>query len=291
MSDSAPTDTASPPVLDVRDVAAPIPMANIKEFFTNKNVYFRVSYTDSRLKGAALLTYLANVALPSDIRFDEPMPEEDFHELLKAYMDQRTVCLCPAPALLCAQLMLLSKGVPFDQIPYETGVPEAYFTKFIQDNTQQIIRWLHFIDSSVVFGLSAVPKLRDELGLEQGLERIDDRDYVGQNIVNLYTVPAFTRLYFALPLAMRESYFVRQFEDYMFANKRLEHYFNHVNNFLAPVLGGLASGAIDVNNPLEFFNPEKEFNVQQHLRTPEDGQLPHLGGDASSGQLPPESQP
>ena len=238
---------------EYRNVIAPIGTEFIREYFKNKNIVFLVNHTQSRLKGAVFLTYLSNLAVPSDIRFDQPMSEEEYVTIMEAYLTQRTISKAQTLQLMMGQVILWAKGVPFNRIPYITNVPESHVIAFAKKNTPAIMRWLHFVDSSHVFAISSIETLKKEHDpLKHGVQIVDDKEYVGHNVVSLYDVPFFTELYFSIPNAgYRSSYFVRQYEDYMFGNEKFAKYFAVPNNFLAGVYQGVTSGYINLNEPEE----------------------------------------
>jgi hypothetical protein len=250
-------------VKEYREVTAPIGTEFIREFFKNKNITFLVNHTQSRLKGAVFLTYLANLAVPSDVRFDQPLSEDEYVTIMDAYLVQRTISKTRTLQLMMAQVILWAKGVSFDRIPYITNVPESYILKFAKKNGPAIMRWLHFVDSSHIFALSSIKTFNDEHDpVKNGISIIDDKEYVGHNVVCLYDVPFFTELYFSIPNAgYRSSYFVRQYEDYMFGNEKFAKFFSVPNNLLANVYEGVACGYIDLNKPEEFEILEGNKNV------------------------------
>ncbi len=242
----------------LRPVTVPIPTESIKEYFTDKEIVFMVDYANSRLKGQTFLTYLSNLNIPSDVVFGPDFTEEMYFEVMKAYMSQRMVVTSECLNVHVAQLLLLAKGVKYENIPYKTNIGEETIFKFLEDNLDMVLRWLHFIDSSMIFCTFAIESLNREFKPFEKLEVIEDKEYVGHNVVNLYTLPMFTQCYFGLEGATyRESFFKHQFEDYMFANQRLVKYFNHPSIIIAHVFEGMASGAIDKSNPLGFFEAGK----------------------------------
>lgn len=243
-----------PVVKEYREVTAPIGTEFIRDFFKNKNIVFLVNHTQSRLKGSVFLTYLANLAVPSDVRFDQPLPEDEYVSIMDAYLTQRTVSKTRTLQLMMAQVILWAKGVPAIMIPYSTNVPESHILALVKKSGRAIARWLHFVDSSPVFAMASIEALRkDHDPLKNGINVVDDKEYVGHNVVSLYDVPFFTELYFSTPNAgYRHSYFARQYEDYMFGNEKFAKYFDVPNNLLAAVYQGVASGYIDINKPEEF---------------------------------------
>lgn len=253
---------------EYRYVTIPIPPDNIREFFTNKNIVFLADYTTARLKGESFLTYLSNVNVPSDVHFTDKKDEETgeplftkamFFEVMKAYFKQRMVSKLSTLNVHAAQILLLAKGMKFEDIPYKTSFDEETLFEFIQENLDTILNWLHFIDSSRVLVVHAITKLREEFKPAENFEIVDDKEYVGHNVVNLYGVPFFMQNYFAIEGATyRESFFLQQFEEYMFGNNRLVTYFVDKNNVICSTYERIAAGDIDLKNPEAFLQTLKE---------------------------------
>lgn len=255
-----------------RDVTAPLPAAEMKEFFTDKDVFYRVNYTQSRLRGPVFLTYLSNLKIPAEVTFDLPISQEVYEEVMTAYMDQRMVMVSERLAQMAAQAVLWAKGIT--ESPYEAAVPVEFVKAFVLKNREKFFRWLFFVDASIVYGLSAIDKFRDEYKPEETFEVVDDKDFVGHNVVNLYDVPHFMELYFGKEDAdYVYTYFKKQFEEYMFGNQRLAVYFRRPNNFIALMLEGMADGTIDPANLDAFISGKGKSNGTS-------------GGDASTVQAP-----
>jgi hypothetical protein len=235
---------------NVRETVVPIPTDLIREFFTNKGLYYLIDYRESKLKGGAFLTYLTNLNVPADLRFSAVLEYEEYAELMKAYMDQRSVINCPLLHVMAAELLLFAKGLPHERSPYVTPVPKASFLiRFIDENKEQIGKWLHFIDSTQVFALSAIKVLNGYYKPKEFFENIDDKEYVGSNIAQLYRIPEFIAYYFALEGAeYKLSYFTQQYEEYMFKNERLAKYFRSPHNFSALMFEHIAQGTIKASD-------------------------------------------
>lgn len=235
---------------NVRETVVPIPTDLIREYFTNKGLYYLIDYRESKLKGGAFLTYLTNLNVPADIRFSAPLEYEEYAELMKAYMDQRSVIGCPLLHVMAAELLLFAKGLVYERSPYMTPVPDTSFLiRFIGENMEQIGKWLHFIDSTHVFALSAIKVLNGHYKPKEFFENIDDKEYVGSNIAQLYRIPEFIAYYFAIEGAeYKLSYFTQQYEEYMFKNERLAKYFRSPHNFSALMFEHIAQGTIKASD-------------------------------------------
>lgn len=274
MSTEPQVESAAPAEPKYRDVIVPIAAEHIREYFTDKSVFFLANHTQSKLRGHAFLTYLANLAVPSDVRFNLPLNQDEYIHVMEAYLMQRTVGKAQTLHLMMAQVLLWAKGVDYGHIPYETHVPEEFIKAFVKKNLEKVTNWLHFVDSSGVFAMASIAKLNEVHKPKENAPLVEDKEYVGHNVVNMYGVPHFTELYFGIPGARyRESYFVHQYEDYMFGNQKLAHYFAVENNFLQHVFVGMATGLINPEDPEAFLGkePRKDDASDHGAQAPENG--------------------
>lgn len=255
-----------------RNTIVPIPIDAIREFFINKEIVFMVDYADSRLKGATFLTYLSNLNVPADVLITSQFTKEDYFSLMKAYMTQRMITDCPMLNHLSARILLLAKGTPFQELPYESPFAQLQGSEiadneseimyeFMVDNKDIVINWMHFMDSSYVFCAHSIAAIREKVKPEENFEVIDNKEYVGHNIVRLYGLNGFMAFYFSIEQPLRQSYFKQQFEEYMFANKRLVEWFDVNQNVIARGVEGLANGKIDPANLGDLFD---QLKVQDH---------------------------
>lgn len=230
---------------DIREVTVPIPTEAIREYFTNKQLFYVVNHSKSRMKGSTFLTYLTNLSLPTDIKFETPMPYEEYDEIMSAYFAQRSVVNLAGLHIMAAELLLVAKGLPYDMTPYALPIDPAYIQQFIAENKDMVNRWLHFFDSTQVFALSAIKKLDDHYKPKQVFPIVDEKEYVGANAAVLFKMPQFIGYYFAIPDTTYEmSYFTHQFESYMFKNQKLAFHFNNKNNYAAVLMLAIANNHI-----------------------------------------------
>lgn len=254
-----------------RYALVPIPTESLKEYFVNKEIIFMVDYAASRFKGMTFLTYLSNLGVPTDVIFTKDFDKAMYFELMQAYMSQRMTTYSENLCTHLAQLLLLAKGVPYEKIPYKTEIDAETIYEFLVENQELVIRWLHFLDSTLVLFTSSIPKLKQEF-LPENLPVIEDKEFVGHNVVWLYNLPAFMSTYFGIPEApIHLSYFKHQFEDYMFANRRLIEYAHGKNNVIGLTFEAMATGEIDAANPQQFIDKIKAIESEKNASpaTPE----------------------
>lgn len=237
---------------NIIDTVAPIPPEEFRKYFTNKSLIFRINHSKSRLKGPQFLTYVTNMNLPSEVSFDDPISYEEYSQIMLAYITQRTVSSSKVLALFLAEILLKYKGFT-DQI-YRTNIPADYIDTFTKDNKDKLDNFCSFLDSCMVFACESVEKIKNDYISDSGqkFEVIEDKDYVGHNVVNLFDVPFFTANYYSQNIDLTNlKYFKHQFEDYMFANEKLANYFDKPNNVLSLFVCAVAREYISVNGDMD----------------------------------------
>lgn len=273
---------------NIRYVSVPIPAATLREYFENKELFFIANYDESRLKGEAFLTYLTNLNVPCDVKFNTPMSYETYSEVLLAYMNQNSIIGTAGLHVMAAEMLLLAKGLPYEKSPYALPIDESFPKRFVEENKELVDKWLHFLDSTQVYALSAIKALNDHYKPKDRFQNVDDKNYVGRNIAVLYGLPEFIGFYFAIEGAKyRLSYFTQQYEEYMFKSERLAKYFGSKNNHAALLFsvvarglvqgeeigtGIFAIGVFDKDGPYYEAKPYAVPNPEQVVQAVQDGQ-------------------
>lgn len=267
-AEQTPTEQPGIPEDKLREVTVPFPADKIREYFGDKSLFFIANYSESKLKGGAFLTYLSNINIPSDVKFNTPISYEEYAEVMKAYMEQPGVVSAAGLHVMAAEMLLVAKGLPYERSPYALPIDSEVILKFIQEYKYLVENWLHFIDSTQVFALRSIKALNDHYKPEERFPVVEDRSYVGSNIAQLFRIPEFIAVYFAIEGATYKlSYFKDQFEEYMFKNETLAKYFGSHNNFAALYFSHYATGLFkpeDVNHGLfkiGVFDKDSEFYV------------------------------
>lgn len=254
------------PTDKLREVAVPFAATTIREYFSDKSLFFIANYSESKLKGTAFLTYLSNINIPSDVKFNTPIAYEEYAEIMKAYMEQPGVINAAGLHVMAAEMLLVAKGLPYDRSPYALPIDEEIVLKFIQEYKYLVDNWIHFIDSTQVYALRSIKVLNDHFKPEERFPVVEDASFVGWNVAQLFRIPEFIAVYFAIEGATyKQSYFRHQYEEYMFKNETLAKYFRSENNFAALYFSHFATGLFepkDVNHGLfstGVFDPNSEY--------------------------------
>lgn len=204
------TDTTKPLTL----VTAPFTVDVMTLQFTEPDTELAVDYTNSRLKGQALLVYLGNVNLKCHLSLSS---FEEVFEMVKAYLHSPSLVSLPELEDLTAQFLLAARGLPcqlnFDVRP------------FLKENEWIVNVWLKRLGSLNVY---AVACMQDETGKEwaQQFPEVEFELPQGINFVNLIKNDAFILL--VTPRTEEDkkdwAYCKTLFNDYIFKGKNLFHF-------------------------------------------------------------------
>ena len=227
----------------MKEINIPLGPKEMRDFFEDKSQLFWVDYKKSPLKGNVFLTYIANLGLNVEFDFTS-LASSDKIEFIAQYMESRHIIKCDTLSIATMQLLMHYRGFnPEQDIIQHFFYPEE-LDECCKANEKQIKTWVHFLDSSLIYLFTVYEDLEKELNIKESFERVDDHRYVGLNIVNLFRTEGFFEIYFALPVE-RISYFVRQFEEYMFNGQNLFAYFNSDENTFIKLLEGVFSDKIN----------------------------------------------
>lgn len=229
------------------DTIVPIPIDQIKEYFKDKEIKFIIDYNNSKLQEKVFLTYLANLDIPCDIDYEKKIEKEKLFSLIESYMNLKSVSNVDFLSVALAQIILKCLNVN-DQILFRKYIlTDQECEEFIEKNQNELAKWIYFLDSTMLFLLKSFEDLDEQINVKQNFTNIDDSDYVGLNVVNLFSIPGFLELYFSADREVSMAYFVQQFENHMFKGKSLyQYYFNEFNLF-----GPLLTQLINKNLPID----------------------------------------
>ena len=226
---------------------APIPIDQIKEYFKDKTTFFMVDYEQSKIRGKVLLVYLSNLDIPSDLVITESTPKDQKFELIEAYFNGNSVSNIPYLNVAAAQIVLQAINIDSDTLFKNKLLSYEECEEFINKNENLVGRWIHFLDSTMIFLLKMFENLDETLKVKDNFQVIDDPHYVGLNIVNLFNIPEFLRLYFSTDRPLSLTYFTQQFEAHMFKGKALFDYYNTDVNMFVPLLYQLINKELPLN--------------------------------------------
>jgi len=236
----------------IRSTTAPIGMDDLKEGFTNPDIVFLIDYDKSVMRGKQILTYLSNLDVPCDIKFGPETTTAERKELILEYMKLRNLVKCPSLALTVGTILTAIKNIgDFYDVIGNPVLNKDEIIEFIEENKLLVNQWRVVMDSMIIYTLSINTKYREAFGdPKDQFHQIDDDKAIGNNFVNLFSLPFFLECYYSV-LGEECHYFTKQFEDYMFEGKNLYYWFMRPGNPLPAILETM--GTVEYNTN-EFLN-------------------------------------
>lgn len=234
--------------LTIKTVTVPLKVEELKSFIENKEeTFYHIDYGQSDINEGVFLNYLSNLELPCDVLLDD-ITFDQKEKFLTAYMTSKSILSTSGVALNIARIILEYRGIDTSTIFQNPILSEKETKTFVENNEELIKKWEHFIESSVVYALYITKDIEKDNDIKSHTQNIDDSNYVGLNIVNMFNIPSFLELFFLTGIKYEPSFFVRQFEEYMFKGKNLyDYFFSDQNQLFALFLAQLSN---DVDNDL-----------------------------------------
>lgn len=238
--------------MNIRKVVAPLSIDQIKEFFKDKSLFFLVDYENSKLKDKVFLTYLSNLDIPSDVELSKNISKESLFNLIDSYMNMKTVTDVDSLNMMVCHILLKFKKVNLDNIIVNPFLSDDLVDEYIDTRKEMLEKWAHFIDSSILYLMYIFQDLNEKLKVDEQFPKIDDANYVGLNVVNLFKTPGFLQTYFSSDEKSSLSFFTEQFTKYMFKGKSFYEYYDNKNNIFIPLMKHLIENKLPIN-PEDFF--------------------------------------
>jgi hypothetical protein len=245
---------------------APLTMEQLRMGIEDPEILYVIDYAGSvGYEGKKLLVYLSNLAINCDIEFSEKVTYEQRAELMLEYMNLKSILRAPVLAISAATILTALKGID----DFYLSVANPMFDKeevvqFMTDNQILVNQWRIFMDSMVVFTMMTSQEFLKENGNFEEVEIpntdqtylrctepekffpvIDDENVIGKNFTNLFYIPTFMEYFYSVP-GTTYYYFKKQFEEYMFNQQNLFHYFFLPGNPLPSIFQIMGTADYDV---------------------------------------------
>jgi hypothetical protein len=200
--------------MNIIQTSAPINIEDLKKYFLDKSILFIIDYTTSNIKESKLLTYISNLDIPCDIKFNN---DDEINELLPAYLDSSFIVNLPILENKIISLLLQNKGL------IEVTDPDLLITL-----KPSLDDWTEKLDSLPLFNLYSVQS--DELKQWVVGNHLEDdtTDSKGINFVSLLKHEEF--YFFYQQMTDAPKYYSKLFNDYMFKGKNLYSFWANENN-------------------------------------------------------------
>jgi hypothetical protein len=229
--------------IQVHVTTVPFSLDVMKEYFMNKNKFFIINYKESELKGNRFMSYVGNLEIPFEINYTDMTKEEKF-DLLQEFFKSRNIVKFESMALTAAEVILRARNINGIKLSEHSIFNDAEKDEFISAYNEVVEKWITFLVSTNLFMVTTAKDINDSYNFKEGFQEIDDAHYVGQNVVQLFSVPSFMEVFFSAPIDRPIFYFKHQFEQYMFKGKNLFHYFNCAENIPYIIFNDFLNGRI-----------------------------------------------
>ena len=227
----------------VINTIAPIAIEDLKKYFVDKSITYVIDYTNSKLKGTKLLTYISNLDIPCDIGFTNKHEQE---ELLKEYLNSSVLCSIPSLEILTINLLLEYKEIDIEN-------NSILYKNFIEDNLEIVRKWESKLDSLTLYNMYSVNSTEMQ-EFAKGFPEDDTEELTGINFLSLLKHEPFY-IYYSKVKESNLKFYKKYFNEYMFKGKNLYSYWATENNPLFMITFGISEG-IQLTE-----NKEEESNV------------------------------
>jgi len=214
---------------------APIAIEDLKKYFLDKSITYNIDYTNSKIKGTKLLTYISNLDIPCDITFNDKNEQE---ELLKEYLNSSVLCTIRSLEILTINLLL-----EYKEIITENSIP---YKNFITDNLEIIKQWESKLDSLTLYNMYIVnsPEMQE---FAKGFPEDNNEELAGINFLSLLKHNSFY-IYYSKIKESNLKFYKKYFNEYMFKGKNLYSYWANESNPLFLITFGISEGIQLIEN-------------------------------------------
>lgn len=222
---------------NVKEITAPLKVEELKNFIEKKDTFYLIDYKNSELRDGIFLNYLSNLDLPCEVLLNDCSYNEK-EQLLLAYLNSKNIVNIESLAFNVSKILLDYRGIETSDIFDNPALSTEETKQFIVSHEEVLKKWEHFFESTIVYALYLMKDLDSENDIKSQVPHIDDSNYVGLNVVNLFQNPIFMEMFFIPGTRTELSFFVRQFDEYMFKGANLfQYYHTHNNTILALMIG------------------------------------------------------
>jgi hypothetical protein len=213
--------------MNVIDVIAPIDIEQLKLYFEDKTIQYKVNYSQSELKEEKFLTYLSNLDLPCQVTFDNIA---DYDKLLKVYLSFNMI----------VNIEALEKGV-IDLLLQRLNIYEKVDNDLLLQIEDQLQHWTDRLMSLRLYNLYTIEEFKSQI---EENEEDDTSDLTGVNFVNLLKYEELYSIYAIKDYPVK--YYSKYFNEYMFKGKSLFSYWANENNPIFLITEAIGEGKFDM---------------------------------------------
>lgn len=209
----------------------PLTDEELIKFVENQDNTFDIDIVNDEFDNKTSLIYISNLNIKCNCIFKDTKTKLDF---IKEYLLSNKIVSIENIEKMIVKIILFSIGYQLQD--FQADISEDECSEFILDNKDLMDKIITFLDSLVSYSISSYIKDEDKKkDFFKEYEIIDDKDYIGLNIVNILKYRDLY-FYYVFKEVDKQYNFVKQFNDYMFDGKNLFYYFNTENNMLIKMI-------------------------------------------------------
>lgn len=227
--------------MDIIKTSAPIAIEDLKKYFVNKETFYIIKYSDSKLKGNKLITYLSNLDLPVDIDLVDSTLE-DCYSLIADYMNSPMLVNINSLEHFVISILREAKGISNTEL----------HKNFIEQNQSIINVWVNKLDSLTLFNMYIINSEETKLFAES-FQKDDTDSITGVNFISLLKHEEFYSFYKKIDKSNLKFY-TKYFKEYMFKGKNLYSFWANKNNPMFLLTAAIGNGL----NSKEYIKAKQE---------------------------------
>jgi hypothetical protein len=208
--------------MNIIETTVPISVDNLKKYFTDKNIFYKIDYEKSELKGKNFITYLSNLDLPCDvINIDI--------DLINEYFNSTSLVNISALENIAIDILLRYKKLNEIKI----------FDDFIDNNKKIIDKWCNKLESLIVYNMYMINS-EEFRNYAKSFEKNDTNEIFGINFISLLKNERFYLFY--NKIISKLKFYTHYFDDYMFKGKNMYSYWAVDKNPMFLITWAIAAG-------------------------------------------------
>ncbi len=215
------------------ETSAPIKIEDLKKYFEDKNTFFLIDYEKSTIKAEKLLTYISNLDVPCDIRFNS---REDLKEMIGCYLKSSFIVSIPSLENTVISILLQHKSI--------IGIADQDFLDEFKDHLDS---WTTKLESLALYNLYIINEESFKKWVVEEHDEDSTSSLEGVNFVSLLKNVDFYDFY--QNMVKVPKYYSCYFNEYMFKGQNLYSYWANGNNPMFLLTWGIAEGKF---NPQDY---------------------------------------
>jgi hypothetical protein len=223
-------------------VTLPLSLDDMKAVITTPDISVNINYAVSKLKGRSALIYLTNVNVPNATIITDGVPTTELFDLIDKYVTLKSTIAIEGLLASIIQILFTLRKVSMHQydkavITHRSLITDSQVEEYMSDTTRakNIHQLMEVLDNITLFAITSSSAFKQLYGdPTKVFPTTNDIDYTGFTFINLLEYDIFVLNYYGTPVEAAPTYFVQQYDEYMYGGKNLFSYVS--KTFLMPSL-------------------------------------------------------